>query len=166
VPRRFFYPILQSYVLTLTPRIADYLGRRYAMVAECLMFIIGVIVQMTSFTVWQQFAVGRFISGLGVGALSAAVPMVPLISFVIPHILLNLSTVPSRDSAIADSWNFNCYIPTLHHLWYPRFQLYFHWNSQHGWCQFMANGCWCRYRMARYSYCWHSLHARISSVSE
>lgn len=55
--------------------IADYLGRRYAMVAECLMFIIGVIIQMTSFTVWQQFAVGRFVSGLGVGALSAAVPM-------------------------------------------------------------------------------------------
>ena len=40
------------------------------------MFIVGVIIQMTSFSVWQQFAVGRFISGLGVGALSAAVPMV------------------------------------------------------------------------------------------
>lgn len=57
-------------------RIADFLGRRYAMVTECMMFIVGVIIQITSFSVWQQFAVGRFVSGLGVGALSAAVPMV------------------------------------------------------------------------------------------
>lgn len=55
--------------------IADWLGRRYAMTTECGIFIIGVIVQITSTHVWQQFAVGRFISGLGVGALSAAVPM-------------------------------------------------------------------------------------------
>lgn len=55
--------------------VADTLGRKLAMVVECLMFMIGVIVQLTSFTVWQQVAVGRFISGLGVGALSAVVPM-------------------------------------------------------------------------------------------
>ncbi|KAH7912110.1 general substrate transporter [Hygrophoropsis aurantiaca] len=55
---------------------ADYLGRRYAMSVECVVFIIGVIVQISAATVWQQFAVGRFISGLGVGSLSAAVPMV------------------------------------------------------------------------------------------
>ncbi|KIK54365.1 hypothetical protein GYMLUDRAFT_48737 [Collybiopsis luxurians FD-317 M1] len=55
--------------------IADFLGRRYAMVVECGVFIIGVIVQITTTHVWQQFAVGRLISGLGVGALSAAVPM-------------------------------------------------------------------------------------------
>ncbi|KAI6128113.1 general substrate transporter [Pisolithus croceorrhizus] len=55
--------------------VADWLGRRYAMTTECGVFIIGVVVQMTSTHVWQQFAVGRFISGLGVGALSAAVPM-------------------------------------------------------------------------------------------
>lgn len=46
------------------------------MSAECLIFIVGVIVQITSRHVWQQFAVGRMISGIGVGALSAAVPMV------------------------------------------------------------------------------------------
>ncbi|KAF5390495.1 hypothetical protein D9757_005241 [Collybiopsis confluens] len=55
--------------------VADFLGRRYAMIVECAIFIVGVIVQITSFSVWQQFAVGRFISGLGVGGLSAAVPM-------------------------------------------------------------------------------------------
>lgn len=46
------------------------------MTVECTVFIIGVIIQLTSEHVWQQFAVGRLISGLGVGALSAAVPMV------------------------------------------------------------------------------------------
>ncbi|KAG9316785.1 general substrate transporter [Chiua virens] len=54
---------------------ADFLGRRRAMTTECVVFIVGVIVQVASTTVWQQYAVGRLISGLGVGALSAAVPM-------------------------------------------------------------------------------------------
>lgn len=57
-------------------RTADYFGRRYAMVIECVLFIIGVIIQLVTVSVWQQFAVGRFVSGLAVGALSAAVPMV------------------------------------------------------------------------------------------
>lgn len=55
--------------------IADYLGRRWAMTIECIVVSIGFIVQMAAFTVWQQVAVGRLIAGLGVGALSAAVPM-------------------------------------------------------------------------------------------
>lgn len=54
---------------------ADFLGRRRAMSAECLVFMIGVVIQISSTHTWQQFAVGRLISGLGVGSLSAAVPM-------------------------------------------------------------------------------------------
>ncbi|KAI0764259.1 general substrate transporter [Trametes elegans] len=54
---------------------ADFLGRRYAMVVECVVFMIGVLIQITAFHSWAQFAVGRLISGLGVGSLSAAVPM-------------------------------------------------------------------------------------------
>ncbi|KAF8225461.1 hypothetical protein L208DRAFT_1425435 [Tricholoma matsutake] len=54
---------------------ADMLGRRYAMVVECVLFIIGVTIQITTKYAWQQFAGGRFVSGLAVGALSAAVPM-------------------------------------------------------------------------------------------
>ncbi|KIY62582.1 general substrate transporter [Cylindrobasidium torrendii FP15055 ss-10] len=54
---------------------ADFLGRRYAMVVECGVFCVGVLVQMVTFGNWKQLAVGRLISGLGVGALSAAVPM-------------------------------------------------------------------------------------------
>ncbi|PPQ99376.1 hypothetical protein CVT24_009206 [Panaeolus cyanescens] len=55
--------------------IADWIGRRWAMVVDCVVFSVGVIVQLVASTSWQQFAVGRLISGLGVGALSSAVPM-------------------------------------------------------------------------------------------
>ncbi len=56
-------------------RTADWLGRRYAMSVECGVFMIGVVIQITTFHSWQQFAIGRLVSGLGVGSLSAAVPM-------------------------------------------------------------------------------------------
>ncbi|KAI0781707.1 general substrate transporter [Irpex lacteus] len=59
----------------LGARIADWLGRRWAMTSECGIFIVGVIVQISASHSWPQFAVGRLISGLGIGALSAAVPM-------------------------------------------------------------------------------------------
>lgn len=59
-----------------TYRIADWLGRRWAMTSECGIFIVGVIVQISASHSWPQFAAGRLISGLGIGALSAAVPMV------------------------------------------------------------------------------------------
>lgn len=42
---------------------------------ECTVFTIGVIIQLASVSAWYQFAIGRFIAGLGVGALSAAVPL-------------------------------------------------------------------------------------------
>jgi len=45
------------------------------MSVECLVFMVGVVVQITATHSWAQFAVGRLISGLGVGSLSAAVPM-------------------------------------------------------------------------------------------
>ena len=43
---------------------------------ECAIFIVGVIIQVTAFASWVQIMVGRFVSGLGVGGLSAAVPLV------------------------------------------------------------------------------------------
>ena len=54
---------------------ADTLGRRWAMSCECVVFSIGVIIQVTAFNAWYQVAIGRFVAGLGVGALSAAVPL-------------------------------------------------------------------------------------------
>lgn len=45
------------------------------MIAECLIFSIGVIIQISSTHVRQQITMGCFVSGIGVDALSAAVPM-------------------------------------------------------------------------------------------
>ena len=45
------------------------------MSVECGVFMIGVLIQITTSHSWQQFAIGRLVSGLGVGSLSAAVPM-------------------------------------------------------------------------------------------
>lgn len=45
------------------------------MQVESLIFIVGVVIQVTAFSSWAQVAIGRLISGLGVGGLSAAVPM-------------------------------------------------------------------------------------------
>lgn len=42
---------------------------------ECAIFCVGLVIQMASISAWYQFAIGRFIAGLGVGALSAAVPL-------------------------------------------------------------------------------------------
>lgn len=55
--------------------LADRLGRRKAMVVETVIFDIGIIIQVTAFEAWYQVAIGRLITGLGVGALSAAVPL-------------------------------------------------------------------------------------------
>ena len=62
----------------MLPSVADLIGRRRAMVIECFVFMIGVAIQLATIRVWQQFAVGRFISGFGVGGLSAAVPLASL----------------------------------------------------------------------------------------
>ena len=95
-------------MICICDRTADFLGRRRAMASECVVFIVGVIIQLCSFHVWQQFAVGRLVSGLAVGALSAAVPMVsdPSTSKSSNASPLSLFLpVPSRDSPCTDSRN-------------------------------------------------------------
>lgn len=70
------------------------------------MFIIGIFVQICSGHVWQQFSIGRFISGLGVGALSITIPMVSafLLSFFFGRILI--CSVSSRDRSSSNPWYF------------------------------------------------------------
>ncbi|EJT97364.1 general substrate transporter [Dacryopinax primogenitus] len=81
-----FYPAIEGLIVALLSvgtaigalggaPVADGLGRRKAMSVECAVFAAGVIIQVTAFSAWYQLAIGRFVSGVGVGALSAAVPM-------------------------------------------------------------------------------------------
>ncbi|KAL5522913.1 hypothetical protein ACEPAF_1180 [Sanghuangporus sanghuang] len=55
--------------------VADVFGRRNAMSLECLIFTVGIVIQLASIDAWYQVAIGRLIAGVGVGGLSAAVPM-------------------------------------------------------------------------------------------
>jgi MFS transporter, SP family, sugar:H+ symporter len=55
--------------------LADIFGRRLTISGSAFFYIIGVIIEITSSTVWVQFAMGRFVAGIGIGALSTVVPM-------------------------------------------------------------------------------------------
>ncbi|KAL5522838.1 hypothetical protein ACEPAG_8856 [Sanghuangporus baumii] len=55
--------------------LSDITGRRNAMSIECVIFTIGIVIQLASISAWYQLAIGRLIAGIGVGGLSAAVPM-------------------------------------------------------------------------------------------
>ncbi|KAJ7440130.1 monosaccharide importer [Mycena latifolia] len=51
----------------------DVVGRKWGIVASCIVFGLGVGLQLD--TMWVTFVVGRFIAGLGVGLISCLVPM-------------------------------------------------------------------------------------------
>ncbi|KAL1631845.1 hexose transporter hxt5 [Neofusicoccum ribis] len=55
--------------------LADKIGRKYSISFWAFFYIVGVIIEITSDTVWAQFAVGRLVGGLGIGSLSTCVPM-------------------------------------------------------------------------------------------
>ncbi|GAA5914769.1 sugar porter family MFS transporter [Sporobolomyces salmoneus] len=55
--------------------LADKFGRKKAVQIDCFVVIIGTIIQTASVSAWYQFMIGRIITGLGVGALSAVVPL-------------------------------------------------------------------------------------------
>ncbi|KAF1939779.1 general substrate transporter [Clathrospora elynae] len=55
--------------------IADKFGRKYSIVFWNIIFCVGVIVQVTTTTIWYQISIGRWVAGLGVGGLSVLTPM-------------------------------------------------------------------------------------------
>jgi SP family sugar:H+ symporter-like MFS transporter len=55
--------------------IADRVGRKYSISAWSGIVCVGIIVQISSTDKWYQIMMGRFVAGLGVGALSLLVPM-------------------------------------------------------------------------------------------
>ncbi|KAK3997069.1 putative hexose transporter [Cladorrhinum sp. PSN332] len=56
-------------------RIADSLGRRLAISASAVFCCVGNVIEIASTSSWAQYAVGRLVTGFGIGALSVAVPM-------------------------------------------------------------------------------------------
>ncbi|KAI5964638.1 uncharacterized protein KGF55_001707 [Candida pseudojiufengensis] len=54
---------------------ADLKGRRLAIMLAMIIYVVGVIVQISSQEAWYQIMIGRIITGLGVGTLSVVCPM-------------------------------------------------------------------------------------------
>lgn len=55
--------------------VADRIGRRLSISFWSIIVSVGFVVQIAAVRAWYQIMIGRFISGLGVGALSLLVPM-------------------------------------------------------------------------------------------
>lgn len=55
-------------------KLGDVFGRKIGLMGVMMIYIVGIIVQISSFH-WVQFMVGRIISGLAVGAVSVLSPM-------------------------------------------------------------------------------------------
>ncbi|KAJ5525731.1 hypothetical protein N7513_005256 [Penicillium frequentans] len=55
--------------------IADRIGRKYSISFWAVINMVGIIVQIAATDKWVQVAMGRWVMGLGVGALSSVVPM-------------------------------------------------------------------------------------------
>jgi SP family myo-inositol transporter-like MFS transporter 13 len=53
---------------------ADRFGRKMPIWAACVVFVVGTVLQAAAYSV-AQFAVGRFIVGLGVGSAAMVVPL-------------------------------------------------------------------------------------------
>ncbi|KAE8155924.1 general substrate transporter [Aspergillus tamarii] len=53
---------------------ADRFGRRWPIWGACILFVLGTVLQTCSYSV-PQFAVGRFVVGLGVGSAAMVVPL-------------------------------------------------------------------------------------------
>ncbi|KAG8527880.1 uncharacterized protein KY384_006796 [Bacidia gigantensis] len=50
-------------------------GRKYSISGWCIVFCIGMVVQISAVDKWYQVMAGRLVAGLGVGALSILVPL-------------------------------------------------------------------------------------------
>ncbi|EST04810.1 General substrate transporter [Kalmanozyma brasiliensis GHG001] len=55
--------------------VSDFFGRKPSMITWAAAYTVGAVIQTATINSWHQFAVGRAIAGLGVGALSGLCPL-------------------------------------------------------------------------------------------
>jgi len=67
-----------------SPLLGDHIGRRWALIASCWVFNLGVILQ-TAATALPIFLAGRFFAGLGVGLISALGTWLTMTPVIHPH---------------------------------------------------------------------------------
>lgn len=55
--------------------LADRLGRKKSITIACVIYVVGILIQISTQTAWYQYIIGRYIGGIGIGALSVLAPM-------------------------------------------------------------------------------------------
>lgn len=55
-------------------RLGDMYGRRLGLMAVITVYVVGIVIQISSTTTWYQYFVGRIVSGLGVGGIAVLSP--------------------------------------------------------------------------------------------
>ena len=66
----------------LFSKLGDTIGRKMALVTVTVVYIVGILISITSMHAWYQYFIGRIISGMGVGGIAVYSPL--LISEVSP----------------------------------------------------------------------------------
>ncbi|OBA24405.1 general substrate transporter [Metschnikowia bicuspidata var. bicuspidata NRRL YB-4993] len=56
-------------------KIADVYGRRMGLMFSMVIYVVGIIIQISSTTKWYQYFIGRLIAGLAVGTVSVVSPL-------------------------------------------------------------------------------------------
>lgn len=56
-------------------KVADVYGRRMGLMFSMLVYVVGIIIQISSSTKWYQYFIGRLIAGLAVGCISVLCPL-------------------------------------------------------------------------------------------
>ncbi|ANB14571.1 hexose transporter HXT6 [Sugiyamaella lignohabitans] len=56
-------------------RLGDMYGRKIGVWVGTGVYIVGVLIQVTTYNAWYQFLIGRLIGGMGVGTIAVLVPM-------------------------------------------------------------------------------------------
>lgn len=63
-------------------KLGDTIGRKLALISVTVVYIVGILISITSMHAWYQYFIGRIISGMGVGGIAVYSPL--LISEVSP----------------------------------------------------------------------------------
>ncbi|KAI3405754.2 HXT5 [Candida oxycetoniae] len=56
-------------------KVGDKYGRRIGLMFSMVIYVIGIVIQITSSSKWYQISLGRFVTGLSVGTVSVIAPM-------------------------------------------------------------------------------------------
>lgn len=95
--------------------LGDILGRRWGLIfAVFIVFNLGIILQMASSSI-PLFVAGRFFAGLGVGMMSALVPLyqvIILIQTISKYCILSNSAIIVRSTSQMDPWSCCCLLST------------------------------------------------------